>query len=107
MNSTDLAIILECIDGNDDHLKIEIDNNTSIAINNCGGKNSHEIRELKSHTGEIIFTNNNGVMHFDASGCNVAVKLNGNVASIGNIMPNDLLRIGNSIWRSSKAVESP
>ena len=45
-------------------------------------------------------------MHFDASGCNAAIKLNGNVALIGNIMPNDLLRIGNSIWRSSKAVES-
>lgn len=105
MSTTDFAIILECIDGNDDHLKIEIDNNTSIAINNCGGKNSKEIKELKTHSGEIIFTNNNGIMHFDASGCNAPIKLNGNVASIGNIFPNDLLRIGNSIWRSNKVVE--
>ena len=87
MTSTDLTLILECIDGKDDHLKIEIDNGKSIAINNCGGKNSKEIKELQNHTGEIIFTNNNGVMHFDASGCNAAVKLNGNIASIGNVQP--------------------
>ena len=107
MHLTELAIILECIDGHDDHLKIEIFNNTSIAINNCGGNNTHEIKELKDHSGEILFTNNNGIMHFDATGCNAAVKLNGNPVSLGNIMPNDLLRIGNSIWRLSKAVESP
>lgn len=102
----ELTLILECIDGKDDHLKIELNNGKSIAINNCGGKNSKEIHELKNHTGEIIFTNNNGVIHFDASGCNAPIKLNGNMASIGNIMPNDLLRIGNSIWRSTKSVES-
>lgn len=105
MSTTDLTIILECIDGKDDHLKIEIDTNRSIAINNCGGKDSKEIKELTNHSGEIIFTNNNGVMHFDGSGCNAPIKLNGNVASVGNLLPNDLLRIGNSIWRSTKAVE--
>lgn len=106
MSTTDLAIILECIDGKDDHLKISIDNGRSIAINNCGGRDSHEIKELHGNSGEIIFTNNNGAIHFDASGCSAAVKLNGNMVSIGNIMPNDLLRIGNSIWRSNKGAES-
>ena len=77
MSTNDFTLILECIDGKDDHLKVEIDNNSSIAINNCGGKDSKEIKELAIHTGEIIFTNNNGVMHFDASGCNAPIKLNG------------------------------
>jgi RsiW-degrading membrane proteinase PrsW (M82 family) len=107
MSTNDLTLVLECIDGKDDHLKVEITNGRSIAINNCGGKNSHEIQELKQHSGEIIFTNNNGLMHFDATACNASIKLNGNMASIGNMMPNDLLRIGNSIWRSTKAQDSP
>lgn len=96
----EITLILECIDGKDDHLKIEIDNGRSIALNNCGGNNTKEIHELKQHSGEIIFTNNNGVMHFDASGCTAPIKLNGNTVSTGNVVPNDLLRIGNSIWRS-------
>ncbi len=103
--SQEFTLLLECIDGKDDHTKIELDNGTSIAINNCGGNNSREIHELKHHEGEIIFTNNNGIMHFDATGCNAPVKLNGNLVSLGNVMPKDLLRIGNSIWRSVIPVE--
>ena len=104
--SEELTLILECIDGKDDHTKIEIDNGISIAINNCGGRNSKEIHELKNHEGEIIFTNNNGVMHFDASGCNAPIKLNGNISTLGNLLPNDLLRIGNSIWRTTAMSET-
>ena len=100
MSTETATLILECIDGKDDHLKIEIDNGRSIAINNCGGNNSKAIEELQKHSGEIIFTNNDGVMHFDASACSAAVKLNGNLVSRGNVTGNDLLRIGNSIWRS-------
>ena len=107
MSASELTLVLECIDGKDDHLQIKIENGRSVAINNCGGRNSHEIVELKGNTGEIIFTNNNGAMHFDATACNADVKLNGNIISLGNIRPNDLLRIGNSIWRSSPEQESP
>lgn len=99
MSSNDLAIILECIDGKDDHLKIEIDNGRSIAVAGDDGKNTKGILELASYSGEIIFTNNDGIMHFDATACTAPVKLNGNHAVSGNIRPNDLLKIGNSIWR--------
>ena len=107
MSASDLTLVLECIDGQDDHLKIAIKNGKSIAFNNCGGRDSHEIKELQGNAGEIIFTNDNGAMHFDATACNAAVKLNGNIVSLGHIRPNDLLRIGNSIWRSSSVQESP
>lgn len=93
-------IILECIDGKDDHLKIKIENNRSIALAGNSEKNAQAILELQSYPGEIIFTNNNGVLHFDATGSGIAIKLNGNNVSIGIIRSNDLLKIGNSIWRT-------
>jgi len=100
MNTPDLTIILECIDGKDDHLKIEIETGSSIVLGKDDGESTRGILELNDCTGEIIFTNKEGLMHFDASGCGAAVKLNGNPAVTGNLRPNDLLKIGNSIWRS-------
>lgn len=94
------TIVLECIDGKDDHLKIKIENGKSIAVAGKAGNNTHKIAELGLYTGEIIFTNDNGILHFNASECTAPVKLNGNNAVAGNIKPNDLLKIGNSIWRS-------
>lgn len=100
MSTSDLTIIIECIDGKDDHLKIPVENGKSIAIAGNDGKNTKEIKELKLYTGEIIFTNNEGMIHFDATGCSAPVKLNGNNATAAIIRHNDLLKIGNSIWRA-------
>ena len=100
MSATDLTIILECIDGKDDHLKIEIENGKSITLANEDGKKVKSILELKLHTGEIIFTNNDGILDFDATSCSAPVKLNSNIVITGSIKTNDLLKIGNSIWRA-------
>lgn len=108
MSTSDLTIIIECIDGKDDHLKIAVENGKSIAVAGNDGKNTKGIHELKLYTGEIIFTNNEGMIHFDATACSAPVKLNGNNATAATVKHNDLLKIGNSIWRTVlPAVEAP
>lgn len=99
MSSNNPTIVLECIDGKDDHVTIEIENGRSIAVAGNDSAHTKGILELTSYAGEIIFTNNEGIMHFDATGCSAPVKVNGNNAAGGNIRPNDLLKIGDSIWR--------
>ena len=100
MSAAEPTIVLECIDGKDDHLTIEIEKGRSIAVACNKAKDTHAILELAAHSGEIIFTNNDGLLHFDATGCSAALRLNGNPVTSGNLRQNDLLKIGNSIWRS-------
>ena len=100
MSTNPLSVFLECIDGKDDRLKIEIENGSSIVLGKDDAESTMNILELADCNGEITFSNKDGILYFDAGGCSASIKLNGNSAVAGNLKPNDLLRIGNSIWRS-------
>lgn len=93
------SIIFECIDGKDDHYKIEIADNTSIMFSSSSDDGGIKIRELENSGGVIIVTNTNGNLQIDASDCAVPVKINGSIISKSNLKQTDVLRIGNSIWK--------
>jgi len=93
------TIVLECIDGRDDHFKIDVQTSQSIVLSSSDGENRIIIKELEMHGGAVIVTNENGKLLIDATDCPVPVKINGNIVTKNPLHPNDVLRIGNSIWR--------
>lgn len=92
------TIIFECIDGKDDHFKIELENGRRIMLGNSDGENSVAVKEFENG-GCMHISNDNGVLHFDASDCAVPVKINGNPATKGVLTIADVLKVGNSIWK--------
>lgn len=97
INST--ALILECIDGKDDHFKTELSNHQTIILASSSGEGKIPIKELENEGGVIIISNNNGQLVIDATDCAIPVKINGNIISKSILHPTDVLRIGNSIWK--------
>lgn len=91
--------VLECIDGKDDHFKIDVQTSQTVVLSATDGENRTVIKELESHGGAIIVSNNNGRILVDATDCPVPVKINGNMVTRNELKMNDVLRIGNSIWR--------
>lgn len=94
------AVVLECIDGKDDHFKIDVHISQSIVLSSSGGENRITIKELEMQGGAVVITNENGKLVIDATDCPVPVKINGNIISKNVLHANDILRIGNSIWRT-------
>src|SRR5687767_11325392 len=94
------AVILECIDGKDDHLQIPIDEGSTISL----GLSDHEhhvlIKELHGLTGYVLVSNTHGSLYIDASNLSIAVKINGTPVTTGVIKNNDLLKIGDSVWKT-------
>lgn len=93
------ALVLECIDGKDDHLKIDLQSTQTIVLSSTDGENRTVIKELEQLGGAVVFTNSNGKLFVDATDCPVPVKINGNMVTKNELRLNDVLRIGNSIWR--------
>lgn len=91
--------VLECIDGKDDHFKIDVQHSKSIVLSAADGENRIVIKELERHGGAIIVTNHNGKIWIDANDCPLPVKINGNMVTKNELRVHDVLRIGNSIWR--------
>lgn len=93
------TLMLECIDGKDDHLKIDVQNTQTIVLGSAHGENRTSIKELEELGGAVVINNNNGKLIVDATDCPVPVKINGNIITKNELRVNDVLRIGNSIWR--------
>ena len=90
--------VLECIDGKDDFLKIDIENGKRLVLGNGAAENGRDIKELENN-GCVVFTNDNGVLLVDATECSVPVKINGQAVTKNHFKTSDVLRIGNSIWK--------
>jgi RsiW-degrading membrane proteinase PrsW (M82 family) len=93
------TLVLECVDGKDDHLTIDLDAGQTIILNAGGGENCTVIKELENYGGAVIITNSNNKIFVDASDCPVPVKINGSIVNRNELRLHDVLRIGNSIWR--------
>ena len=93
------SIVLECIDGKDDHLKINVQPGELVILSSTDGDNKKPIKELEHYSGSIVLNNSDGRLMIDATTCPLPVKINGNMVSINELRVNDVLRIGNSIWK--------
>lgn len=91
--------IFECIDGKDDFFKEEISDGNEIILGRNPDQKARDIKELEHNGGFIIVSNNKGNLEIDATNCNIPVKINGQAVSRNSFKVNDVLRIGNSIWR--------
>lgn len=100
------TLVLECIDGKDDHLKIDLQSTQTIVLSSTDGENRTIIKELEQLGGAVVFTNNNGKLFVDATDCPVPVKINGNMVTKNELHLNDVLRIGNSIWRITPPLQN-
>ena len=101
------SISLECIDGKDDHTIIPVVQGITV----CLGRTSDctFINELALANGVIKLSNTGNLIYVDASKIAMPVKINGKLISSGVLQKNDLLRIGNSVWKplyAAKAEES-
>lgn len=94
------TVILECIDGKDDHFKISIEDGSAISLGNDPTQNNVFIKELESETGYILISNTAGLLYIDANNLSTAVKINGSMVRTGMLKHNDLLKIGDSVWQS-------
>jgi RsiW-degrading membrane proteinase PrsW (M82 family) len=92
-------IAIECIDGKDDHFSMVVTTEQPVifASGNTDGRTF--IRELEHMGGVIVFSNQDGKLFVDATESAVPVKINGNLVSRQFLLPSDVLRIGNSIWK--------
>ena len=95
------VVHLECIDGRDDHFKIEIAPWEKKIFGGYDDEQITRLKELENHGGVIIVSNENGQLLIDASDCSVPVKINGNIISRAGLKSIDILKIGNSVWKSS------
>lgn len=94
------AVILECIDGKDDFLKLQIEAGRRLVLGNVTGDEAGaSIKELDNGGGRVVITNHEGKLLIDASGCYVPVKINGQTVTQNNLRAHDVLRIGASIWK--------
>lgn len=98
--------VIECIDGKDDHLKIDIQNSQSLVLSSTDGENRIAIKELEGLGGAIVITNNNGKIIIDATDVPIPVKINGNLVTRNELRVHDVLRIGNSIWKINAPVQT-
>lgn len=96
--STTVAV-LECIDGKDDHLKIEVEPGQRLVLGSAAAVNGRSIQELSDNCGCIQVSYSNGNLLIDATECVVPVKINGQPVTQNLLRKHDVLRIGNSIWR--------
>jgi protease PrsW len=92
-------ILLECIDGKDDHTVIEIPSGQTVVVSGTEVDGNRQIKELLGHDGYIALAYNQGKLVIDATSSPVPVKVNGLEVTTSTVNLNDLLRIGNSIWR--------
>ncbi len=99
-------MILECIDGADDHFQINVPEGGSITLGSDASKNSVFIKELETDPGYLVVANTNGLLYVDGSNLNTQLKINGSLVTTGMIKPTDLLKIGNSVWKSVPSEES-
>ena len=105
MDSKKETIILECIDGKDDHFHLEIASDSTISLGNGAG--NVFIRELEFVSGTLLVSNSDGNLIIDASQVAIPVKINGTLVSKDVLKNNDLLRIGNSVWKPVYAMALP
>lgn len=97
--TTSTTAILECIDGKDDHLKLEIESGQRIVLGNSAAEGGRDILELEGNCGCVQISNSNGSVLIDATECIVPVKINGQPVTQNLLRVHDVLRIGNSIWK--------
>jgi len=75
------TVILECIDGKDDHFKISIEDGSSISLGNHPSDTNVFIKELESESGYLLISNNNGLLQVDANNLSTAIKINGSTVT--------------------------
>ena len=63
------------------------------------------LKELENNGGVIIVTNENGSLRIDATDCAVPVKINGQIIAKASLKTKDILKIGNTIWKSVRITE--
>src|SRR5215203_1761977 len=96
----DVTLTLECIDGKDDHYKVDVGDGEKLTLGQNSEGDGKKIEELDNSGGYIVFTNNNGALQLDASNCSVPVKINGRQVKAGLVKEIDVLMIGQSIWKT-------
>lgn len=96
------SIHLECIDGKDDHFKVELAPGDKKVFGGFEDAGITRLRELENIGGVIIVTNMEGQLHIDATDCAIPVKINGNMVAKSILRSMDLLKIGNTLWRATR-----
>jgi protease PrsW len=99
------AIHLECIDGKDDHFIVELFPGDKKVFGGFEDESITRLKELENHGGVIIVSNENGVLKVDATDCAVPVKINGQIIAKASLKTKDILKIGNTIWKSINITE--
>ena len=94
-----VPLTLECIDGKDDHYKVDFGDGEKLLLGQNNEGEGKKIEELEGN-GYVAFTNTNGALHLDASNCSVPVKINGRPVKTGVVKEIDVLMIGHSIWKT-------
>ena len=102
---TATAIHLECIDGRDDHFRVELLPGEKRIFGGFDDETITRLKELENQGGVIIVTNENGSLKVDATDCAVPVKINGQIISRASLKTRDILKIGNTIWKSANIRE--
>src|SRR5688572_28168414 len=97
---TATAIHLECIDGKDDHFKVELLPGEKKVFGGFDDLSITRLKELENHGGVISVINENGSLKIDATDCAVPVKINGQIIAKASLKTKDILKIGNTIWKS-------
>ncbi len=99
------ALHLECIDGKDDHFVIQLEAGEKKVLGGFEDDTIIKLKELEHQAGAIIVSNENGQLTIDATDCTVPVKINGAITIKCVVKTTDILRIGNSIWKTVRIAE--
>jgi protease PrsW len=99
------ALHLECIDGKDDHFVIQLEAGEKKVLGGFDDDAVIKLKELEHQGGAIVINNENGQLVIDATDCTIPVKINGAITSKCTVKTTDILRIGNSIWKTVRIAE--
>ena len=99
-------ITLECVAGKDEKRHIVVDER-SIRIAHAALQPALPVSELMPGQGYITARADNGLLLIDAHNCLVPIFINNHEVMTVTMRDGDVLRIGNSIWKTRSSVASP
>jgi|GEM_PF-571225 len=98
-NQNTIRITLECVTGKDENRHIVVDERP-IRIAHAALQPALAVTELMPGQGYISVRVDNGLLLIDAHNCLAPIYINNQEAMTANLLEGDVLRIGNSTWRS-------
>jgi len=94
-------ILLECITGWDNGRRI-IAGQRPLKIAHAALQPDLAIQEMSASQGYIMVSAENGTLRMDAGNCTIPIYINNQEAKTWYLQEHDLMRIGNSVWRSQQ-----